>query len=76
MSNITFQEFAQKFSDELEIDLEVALNEKLSSMSSYDSMAQINLSLLIEEIFDFQIKHDELQSVDTLMALYELCCRG
>ena len=76
MSKINLKEFAQKFADELGISIDTALSENLSSMSEYDSMAKINVSLLIEEQFDFQIEYEDLNSIDTLKALYEICLKG
>jgi len=76
MYNVTFNEFAQKFADEVKIDVEAALGKSLKDISSYDSMAKINVSLLIEELFEFQIEYEVLNSADDLQALYELCLKG
>lgn len=73
MPNITFDEFSTRFSDELSITLDVTRDLKLSEISEYDSMGKINISLLIEELFNFQIEYDHLSSADTLNTLYEIC---
>lgn len=71
MSNVTYEKFAERFADELQIHIDVAKKEKLSQIPEYDSMGKINVSLLIEELFDYQIDYDELNSKDTLASLYE-----
>lgn len=76
MSEITLEKFAQKFANELQVELDVALSAKLSEMPEYDSMAKINVSLLIEELFDFQIEYDDLNNAETLKDLYEICIQN
>ena len=76
MSKITLEEFAQKFADELQINIDRALIENLSAIDEYDSMAKINISLLIEELFEFQIEYDDLDSADSIKDLFEICVRG
>jgi len=76
MSEITLNEFAQKFADEIGINIETALSENLSDISAYDSMGKIYISILIEELFEFQIEYDHLNSADTLKSLHEICVSG
>lgn len=73
MSDVTFNEFAERFSDELQVDINIALNTTLSDINEYDSMGKINASLLIEELFNFQIDFEDLNSIDTLKMLYDFC---
>jgi acyl carrier protein len=73
MPNTTFDEFSARFSDELSITLDITRDLKLSEIPEYDSMGKINISLLIEELFNFQIEYDHLSSADTLNTLYEIC---
>ena len=73
MSNVTFDEFSQRFADEINISLDAALNLKLNEIPEYDSMGKINISLLIEELFDFQIEYEDLNSVYTLQGLFNIC---
>lgn len=76
MSEKTLEKFAQKFANELQVELDVALSAKLSEMPEYDSMAKITVSLLIEELFDFQIEYDDLNNAETLKDLYEICIKN
>ena len=55
MSNITFDEFSQRFVNEININLDKTKDVNLNDIPEYDSMGKINISLLIEELFDFQI---------------------
>ena len=48
----------------------------LNDIPEYDSMGKINISLLIEELFDFQIEYDDLNSATTLEDLYNMCLRN
>lgn len=73
MSDVTLNEFAEQFSNELQIDINIALNSMLKDIKEYDSMGKINISLLIEELFNFQIDFEDLNSVDTLKMLHEFC---
>jgi acyl carrier protein len=73
MSNVTFDEFSQRFADEINIDLDAAKDLKLNDITEYDSMGKINISLLIEELFDFQIEYEDLSSASTLEELYNMC---
>tara|TARA_B110000977_G_C11048153_1_gene481348 strand:- start:1123 stop:1356 length:234 start_codon:yes stop_codon:yes gene_type:complete len=72
MSNVTFDEFSQRFAYEINIDLDAAKDLKLNDIAEYDSMGKINISLLIEELFDFQIEYEDLSS-GTLEELYNMC---
>jgi acyl carrier protein len=72
MSNVTFDEFSQRFASEINIDLDAAKDLKLNDIAEYDSMGKINISLLIEELFDFQIEYEDLSS-GTLEELYNMC---
>ena len=73
MSNVTFDEFSQRFADEISIDLDAAKDQKLNDITEYDSMGKISISLLIEELFDFQIEYEDLSSASTLEELYKMC---
>ena len=76
MSNLTFDEFLQGFVDELNISFDDVVGKKLSEIPEYDSMGKINISLLIEELFDFQIEYEDLNTTDTVEELYNLCVRN
>jgi acyl carrier protein len=73
MSNVTLDEFAEKFANELLIDIDTLLTNNLSDITQYDSMGKINISLLIEELFDFQIEYEDLNSAETIATLYQIC---
>ena len=76
MSNITFDEFSQRFVNEININLDKTKDVNLNDIPEYDSMGKINISLLIEELFDFQIEYDDLNSATTLEDLYNMCLRN
>ena len=76
MSNITFDEFSQRFVNEININLVETKDVNLNDIPEYDSMGKINISLLIEELFDFQIEYDDLNSATTLEDLYNMCLRN
>lgn len=74
MSNVSFNDFAVRFAEDLNIEGEQYLTEELSNVKEYDSMAKISVSILIEDIWGFQIEYDELDSLNTLISLYNYCC--
>jgi len=76
MCKVTFDEFSQRFADEININLDAAKDLKLNEIPEYDSMGKINISLLIEELFDFQIEYEDLNTASRLKALYEICAKG
>ena len=76
MSNVTFDEFLQKFLNELNIGVDDTTEKKLSEIPEYDSMGKINISLLIEELFNFQIEYEHLNTASTLEELYNMCVRN
>ena len=76
MSNITFDEFSQRFVNEININLDKTKDVNLNDIPEYDSMGKINISLLIEELFDFQIEYEDLNSATTLEELYNMCLRN
>lgn len=76
MSNITFDEFSQRFVDEININLDGTKDVNLNDIPEYDSMGKINISLLIEELFEFQIEYEDLNSATTLQELYKICLRN
>lgn len=74
MSKVTLEFFKNRFADELKIEQQGLLEKDLNSLREYDSMAKINISLLIEELFEFQIQYETLQTLKTLESLYDFCC--
>lgn len=76
MSKVAFDEFLQRFVDEININLDAVKDLKLNEIPEYDSMGKINISLLIEELFDFQIEYEDLSSASTLEELYNMCVRN
>ena len=76
MSNVTFDEFSQRFVNEININLDGTKDVNLNDIPEYDSMGKINISLLIEELFDFQIEYEDLNSATTLEDLYNMCLRN
>tara|TARA_X000001036_G_scaffold412531_1_gene426108 strand:- start:460 stop:696 length:237 start_codon:yes stop_codon:yes gene_type:complete len=76
MSNVNFNEFLQRFTEELDINLDNITEIKLSDIPEYDSIGIINISLLIEELFDFQIEHEDLNTASSVEELYNICLRN
>ena len=75
MSNVSFEEFAREFTNDLEIDDHNFLKLNLKDIPQYDSMGKITVSLAIEKLFGFQIAYEVLDKVDTIQSLYEYCCK-
>ena len=73
MSKVTFEAFSQSFAEEIKINLDAVKDQSLNEIPEYDSMGKINISLLIEELFDFQIEYEDLSSASTLEELYNMC---
>ena len=73
MSNVSFDEFSQKFLDEINVNIEDIKDKTLGEIPEYDSMGRINISLLIEELFNFQVEYDDLSSASTIENLYNMC---
>jgi len=73
MSNVSFDEFSQKFLDEINVNIEDIKDKTLGEIPEYDSMGKINISLLIEELFNFQVEYDDLSSASTIENLYNMC---
>lgn len=75
-SNLTFSEFVSRVSDELTVDTEVLLSSDLVDIAEFDSMGKINISLLIEELFDLQIDYEILNTLENVRAMYDYCCEN
>ena len=76
MCKVTFDEFSQRFADEININLDAAKDLKLNEIPEYDSMGKINISLLIEELFDFQIEYEDLNTAGSVEELYNMCLKN
>lgn len=76
MCKVTFDEFLQRFTEELDIKLDNITEIKLSDIPEYDSMGKINISLLIEELFNFQIEYEDLNTAGSVEELYNMCLRN
>ena len=73
MSNISFNEFAKRFAEELEIEGSEFISLPLSEISQYDSMGKINIGLLIEELFNYEIDYEVLENEESIKTLYDYC---
>lgn len=73
MSNISFNEFAKRFAEELEIEGSEFISLPLSEISQYDSMGKINIGLLIEELFNYEIDYEVLENEESIKTLYDHC---
>ena len=76
MSEVSLNLFVSRFKDELGIDRVEILDTSLSELSEFDSMGKINISLLIEELFNYQIDYEDLNRLDKIHDLYEHCIKN
>ena len=76
MSNVNFDEFLQRFTEDLDIKIDNITEIKLSDIPKYDSMGKIIISLLIEELFDFQIEYEDLCTASSVEELYNMCLKN
>ena len=75
MTKVSFVEFADEFAKDLEIDDKHCLAGNPKDVPQFDSMGKITASLTIERLFGFQIAYEFLDQVESLQALYDLCCQ-
>tara|TARA_B110000977_G_scaffold197561_1_gene280401 strand:- start:38312 stop:38545 length:234 start_codon:yes stop_codon:yes gene_type:complete len=73
MSTVSFEIFVKQFKETLEISGDYFFNSELKDIKEYDSVGKIKISLLIEDIFNFQIELDMLIEKKDLRSLYEYC---
>ena len=76
MSNVSFEDFATEFVNELKVADDAYLRVPLKDIRQYDSMGKIVVSLIIERLFGFQIAYEVLdQEEATLTSLYQFCAK-
>lgn len=73
MSKVSFEEFALKFAEELEIEGDDYMETSLDEIPEFDSMGKISASLVIESLFEFEIDYDVLDEEESIRSLYEYC---
>ena len=73
MSSVSFEEFAREFASDLNIENDDHLTKPLKEVKQYDSMGKITASLTIEGLFGIQVSYTDLDSQETLEALYHYC---
>jgi len=73
MSTVSFEIFVKQFKETLEISGDCYFNTKLKDIKEYDSVGKIKTSLLIEDMFHFQIQLNILIEKKELGLLYEYC---
>ncbi len=73
MSKVSFEEFALKFAEELEIEGDDYMETPLDEIPEFDSMGKISASLVIESLFEFEIDYDILDEEESIRSLYEYC---
>lgn len=73
MSNVNFEDFVGKFAEALNIKSEKFFTKELCDLPQYDSMGKIYTSILIEELYGFQIEYEQLDKAETIKSLYEFC---
>jgi acyl carrier protein len=75
----SFEKFTIKISDLIMIEAGELIDSNLQDLPEFDSMARINVGLLIEEEYGYQVALDDLNSLQSLSSLYDLVkinCRG
>lgn len=65
-----YQIFIKRIADTLEVDVISLETTALSDFKEFDSMAVINISLLIEEMFDWEIPLEHLDGAGLALDLY------
>jgi acyl carrier protein len=73
MSKVSFDEFREQVAFVLKIEETQNLESPLGDIPQFDSMGKITVSLLIEDLFDFQIDYEVLARQTSLKALYDYC---
>ena len=73
MSKVSFEQFSQEFAKELEIEGTEFLTCPLGDLKEFDSMGKIEASLVIEQLFNFEIDLELLDKVVDLKSLYTYC---
>jgi acyl carrier protein len=73
MSKVSFEEFSSEFAKNLELDDQQYLEIPLNHLPEYDSLGKISTSVMIEELFGFQITYKFLEKQETLQSLYDYC---
>ena len=73
MSTVDFDSFYSKFCEALHIDASIAMDSSLKDLPQYDSMGKITTSLVIEELFGFQIEYETLETATNLHFIYQYC---
>lgn len=75
MSSVSLEHFTLRFAEELKVEERKLEDADLRALPEYDSMAKINISLLIEEIFELQLDYEVLKNAKSVKELYDLCSR-
>lgn len=68
----SFENFAVKVSGLLMVEAGVLIHSNLQDLPEFDSMARINIGILIEEDYGYQVALDDLNSLQSLRSLYDL----
>jgi acyl carrier protein len=68
----TFEKFTVKIADILMVEACDLINSNLQDLPEFDSIARINVGLLIDEEYGYQVALDDLNSLPSLRALYDL----
>lgn len=75
----SFEKFTVQISDLLMVEVGDLIDSNLQNLPEFDSMAKINVGLLIEEEYGYQVALDDLNTLQSLRSLYDLVqmnCRG
>ena len=68
----SFEKFTIKIADLLMVKSCDLIDSNLQDLPEFDSIARINVGLLIEEEYGYQVSLDDLNSLTSLCGLYDL----
>jgi acyl carrier protein len=73
MSTIDYAQFCSKLAEVLEVGADKVTGQPFAHIAEYDSMGKINASLLVEELFGFQIAFETLDTATSAATLFAYC---
>ena len=73
MSQANLENFIAAVANVLEIAPEMASQANLSELEEYDSMGRIEVALIIEQQFNFEIDYEVLDEATSFRAIFEYC---
>lgn len=72
----SFEVFIEQVADLLMVEQEHLVGGNIQDLPEFDSMARINVGLYIEEEYGYQVSLDDLKSVNSLRALFDIVLKN